>query len=524
MAFENIDTKKFEGLFTSMERQLVMQTSFMESMYNIAVEEREDRKDRENLLDVMRKEEFSFQGPEDAKLPSPKERDAASALSSFFGLIPGILSSISLSGIGSLLVTGGLIGLVAPAIGDFVEGLTKKALDDISIMGFELPEGFASGLSSALGDATQWGVIGKLVGRIFGKKIGALVTGTGFIFEQVNKYLDPDQNGAIESGFLEGFNPDAIAGIGAALSAALALALPKLISRSLPGILGGLALPAITPPNTPQLGPTKEKVTASPGRGLNLKSLGKAGAGAGILFGLLELSETGDLGVAAASGTGATVGGIVGGVIGSLGGPIGTAIGAAIGSTIGDYLGREALEYARTPVSEAGEPFIGSLNGPVAGAPNRMDAFNKNFVPDEPALPLTPQQIADNELAIAQAEAFSIPMEAYQETVIPKKEETKPLPYFLSDTNAIISKAIKSYTDKIAPDGNVSFAIDQERIKRLDLISRDANENAKAHGTTMNSFSAPTIGGATNNNDNRTTIINQLSQPSSALDRHYILQ
>lgn len=531
MAFENIDSKKFEGLFMSMERQLVMQTSFMESMYNLAIEEREDRKERENILDTMRKEEpgrgSAFENFEDVPTPRVNESAVSSAFSSFLGLIPGILGSISLAGIGATLLKGGFALAIAPAVGNFVEGLINQALTD-----FDLPEGFTSTVSGLIGDAAQWTLLGGMIGGKIGKIFGA----TGFVYEQLNKWLDPDQDGTIKEGFLKGWNPDNLSLIGAATATALGLALPKLISKSLPGILGGMALPAIVPQTgaaqpkagpgprvTPSIaggagGPAPRVTPSITGGGISLKTIAKGGAAFGVISAAAELAETGDLGMAAASGTGATVGGIVGGAVGSLGGPIGTAIGAAIGSAIGDYLGREALEYARTPVSEAGPPPVGYYTDRPAGAPNRAQAYMENK--PTPAVPMTPEQIAESEAAIAAAEPFAIAMDTY-EAPVAKKEETKPLPYYLSDSNSLINNAIKAYTNKIAPDGDISFAIDMERMKRLDRINQEATESGRTGGGNIAIGGTTTVGGSTTNNNNKNTVINNYVRPEVALD-HYL--
>ncbi len=517
MAFENIDSKKFEGLFMSMERQLVMQTSFMESMYNLAIEEREDRKERQNILDTMRKEEpgrgSAFEDLADAPTPRVNESAVGSAFSSFLGLIPGILGSISLAGIGATLLKGGFALAIAPAVGNFVEGLIKQALTD-----FDLPEGFTNTVSGLIGDAAQWTTLGKMIGGKFGKIFGA----TGFIYTQLNKWLDPDQDGTIEEGFLSGFGADTVSLIGAATATALGLALPKLISKSLPGILGSMALPEILPQTgaaQPKAGPGPRVTPSITGGGISLKTIAKGGAAFGVISAAAELAETGDLGMAAASGTGATVGGIIGGAVGSLGGPIGTAIGSAIGSAIGDYLGREALEYARTPVSEAGPPIVGSYTGVPATAPNRAQAGDKKTT--APVIPLTPEQRAESEAAIAAAEPFAIAMDTY-ETPTAKKEEAKPLPYYLSDSNSLINNAIKAYTNKIAPDGDISFAIDMERMKRLDRINQEATESGqRAAAANVIVGGATNVGGSTTNNNNQSTIVNNYVRPEVALD-HYL--
>ena len=269
MALENIDLSKFEKLFSSMERQLIMQSSFLESMYNLAVDEREDRISRENELDVARVEDrarYDQQLEDSGRGPQITTDQRDSLFSSLFGMIPGILSGISLAGVGSLLIKGGMLAIIAPAIGEFVEGFINQALTELEdAAGFELPGEFKSGISAVLGDAAKWFAIGKLIGGKFGALFGA----TGFIYEQFETWLDPDGDNEINSGFLAGFDTRILSGIGTAIAVALGLALPKLIRKFLPGILAGLILPKVLPetplPVPPPGPPGAAKPPGAPG-------------------------------------------------------------------------------------------------------------------------------------------------------------------------------------------------------------------------------------------------------------------
>ncbi len=247
-----LDFSKFEGLFKSMERQLVMQTSFLESMYNMSVEEREDRNRRESNERLERVTEYSrdsaFNEPLDQRTQQQVEPAAGGILASILGGIPGMLSNISLAGAGKLMMKGGKGGLallIAPAIGEFVAGFVSQGLDELDELGFDIPEEFKTPISNAIGDAAKWGTIGKMIGGRFGLILGV----GGFVYDQLKAQLDPDGNGAIEGGFLDGFNADVVSAIGGSIAAALAFAIPKLISRNLGRLIaGGAAATALTPP------------------------------------------------------------------------------------------------------------------------------------------------------------------------------------------------------------------------------------------------------------------------------------
>jgi hypothetical protein len=252
-----LDFSKFEGLFKSMERQLVMQTSFLESMYNMSVEEREDRNRRESNERLERVTEYSresaFNEPLDQRTQQQVEPSSGGMLASILGGIPGMLSNISLGGAGKLMLKGGLAAMIAPAVGEFVAGFVSQGLDELGELGFDIPEEFKAPISNAIGDAAKWGTIGKLIGGRFGLILGT----TGFIYDQLKAQLDPDGNGAIEGGFLDGFNADVVSAIGASIAAALAFAIPKLISRNLGRLIaGGTAAPPVRPPATSGATPT----------------------------------------------------------------------------------------------------------------------------------------------------------------------------------------------------------------------------------------------------------------------------
>lgn len=514
MALENIDLTKFEKLFSSMERQLIMQSSFLESIYNINVEEREDRISRENALDVARSETRNIpdQFEDIGRTPTINEEQKTNIFSSILGMIPGVLSGISLAGVGSLLISGGMIAIIAPAIGNFVEGFIKTGLAEINEnLGLSIPESFMSGISSMFGDAIQWTIVGKALGGILGKRFGLIFSATGFIYEQFKKWLDPDGNNEIEGGFLEGFSDaTTLAGIGTAIALVLGLALPKLITKALPGILSSLAIPNVLPTTPTSAAPAgSPKVAGQPrpgptnanaaGAGLLsknglLRTAGRAGlavpALSGVAAATVKYSETGDVSAAVAAGGGALAGAIIGGAIGTLGGPIGTLAGQAIGSYVGEWFATSIDEWASTPTESAAPPIVGSYTSPQPG--NRASAFKaqtaKEKVVREAAaaatIPSTYEDQLAREIAFAGAEGFAIPT---QDTYVPTPAPTMA-------------------------------KVDQ-------LEQRAAQAQEKQGGTMMNSVSNPTnIGGATHITNNNATY-NVLSSASQGLDyKNYVTQ
>ena len=496
MALENIDMTKFEKLFSSMEKQLVMQSSFLESIYNLTVDEREDRISRENELDVARVErgkDSSFNGTVEGT-PQATEQERTNIFGSIFGLIPKIIAGISLAGIGSLLIGAGFIGLIAPAIGDFVAGFVKQGLEDLEEnLGFDIPDSFTTGISEVIGSLATWGLIGKSLGRMFGRRIGMFFMATGFIYTQLQKWLDPDGNNEIDAGFLKGFNTDTLAAIGTALAVALGLILPRLIRKFLPGILwSAMGIPNIMGEDTPKKpqaskgGPARTPVTIQPkarsgifsGALKAIKGISKSiPAIAGTLAAANEYSESGDVSAAAAVGVGSSVGAIIGAGLGSFFGPVGTFVGGIGGSIAGEYVGKAFDDMASMTTEESG-------GTSPAEQPNRRTALEN-------------QRKIDADAEIARLKASGL----YGDFVPPPVSTTPAemaIPGVSFGPNGEIIRPKLNTITPVSPT--------QPKLEKLEQLSQKLLEQGKS--ASMNSFSSPTtIGGATTINNTNSTVI-----------------
>jgi hypothetical protein len=224
-----------------MEKQLVMQSSFLESLYDLTVEEREDRKANEKLLAVARREEQS-QFIEQRE-PTRKSRDftaqgvsgeqTTSLFSGIFGpivdMIPKILSGLSIAGIGALLIKGGIFAALAPAIGTFIEDFVETALLDLGASS-EAAKSFGSALGRAGTFAALGSIFGKRTALLFG-----IAGGASSIFDdEIRDLFDSNKDGIVEAFGMQLSADNVVMGIGAALGGALVLVLPKLI----PAIVG----------------------------------------------------------------------------------------------------------------------------------------------------------------------------------------------------------------------------------------------------------------------------------------------
>ena len=128
------------------------------------------------------------------------------------------------------LRVGGFIW-AAPLIGDLVESLLKNTLAsfDLPLIGSD-PE-TVSAVSNVLGNVVEWGIYGKLVGAILGKRIGLLFAIGGTAYSSISDWLEKDAGTQgtwanwMTDGWNEMFGTDngkqAITGIGTAIATAV---------------------------------------------------------------------------------------------------------------------------------------------------------------------------------------------------------------------------------------------------------------------------------------------------------------
>ena len=186
----NINLDKFSKVFSSMERQLVMQSSFLESIYNQNVDafnlERDkiaDEERRRAQLESMASDDAGASTNNAATAPDmgkvkATEEQKESLLS---GMIPGIgnmlgsffgtSGGVSLAKMAPKLLRGGLLAYVAGPVGDYVTGFVEEGMKSLNL---GTSEEFNKGLADNLGNAAS----AATIGMIFGKKY-ALLFGAG---------------------------------------------------------------------------------------------------------------------------------------------------------------------------------------------------------------------------------------------------------------------------------------------------------------------------------------------------------
>jgi hypothetical protein len=169
------------------------------------------------------------------------------------------------------LRVGGFIW-AAPLIGDLVESLLKNTLAsfDLPLIGSD-PE-TVSAVSNVLGNVVEWGIYGKLVGAILGKRIGLLFAIGGTAYSSISDWLEKDAGTQgtwanwMTDGWNEMFGTDngkqAITGIGTAIATAVS----AWVTFWLPSQLKYLNPFAKTPlpPADPMRDPTNLRTAAPP--------------------------------------------------------------------------------------------------------------------------------------------------------------------------------------------------------------------------------------------------------------------
>ena len=186
----NINLDKFSKVFSSMERQLVMQSSFLESIYNqniaafnLEKDKIADEERRRAQLESMASDDAGAStnnaatSPDMGKVKATEEQKDSllsgmipgigNMLGSFFGTSGGV----SLAKMAPKLLRGGLLAYVAGPVGDYVTGFVEEGMKSLNL---GTSEEFNKGLADNLGNAAS----AATIGMIFGKKY-ALLFGAG---------------------------------------------------------------------------------------------------------------------------------------------------------------------------------------------------------------------------------------------------------------------------------------------------------------------------------------------------------
>jgi hypothetical protein len=199
-----LDSAKFERLFTSIERQMIMQSSFLESIYNIQTyqldldREREETRRRE--LDLLRMGMGPTQEPP-APRPDTEETTQAAAKDGFE------FPNISTMG----LLGGGLAIALAGPITDFLSGAIGRALENAGMS----PD-FASNMANALGQAGAWATVGSVFGKKAAMWFGVAGLSSSIFTNEITDLFDTNQDG-IADAFGAEISPELATGIGTAM-------------------------------------------------------------------------------------------------------------------------------------------------------------------------------------------------------------------------------------------------------------------------------------------------------------------
>lgn len=185
----NINLDKFSKVFSSMERQLVMQSSFLESIYNqniaafnLEKDKIADEERRRAQLESMASGDAGSSTDNDATAPvvgkvKATEEQKESLLS---GMIPGIgnmlgsffgtAGGVSLAKLAPKLLKGGLLAYVAGPIGDYVTGFVEEGMKSLNL---GTSEEFNKGLADNIGNAASAATIGMMFGKKYALLFGA---------------------------------------------------------------------------------------------------------------------------------------------------------------------------------------------------------------------------------------------------------------------------------------------------------------------------------------------------------------
>jgi hypothetical protein len=200
-----LDSAKFERLFTSIERQMIMQSSFLESIYNIQTyqldldKEREETRRRE--LDLLR----MGMGPtQENPTPAPRPDTEETAQAAAGGFEFPDISTMGLLG-------GGLAIALAGPITDFLSGAIGRALENAGVS-----TDFASNMANALGQAGAWATIGSVFGKKAAMWFGVAGAASSIFSDEIGRAFDTNKDG-VATAFGVELSPEAVTGIGTAM-------------------------------------------------------------------------------------------------------------------------------------------------------------------------------------------------------------------------------------------------------------------------------------------------------------------
>ena len=543
---EEIDFVKYDKLLVSIEKQLIMQTSFLESIYNIQNFQTQSIID--NIEDQTRKLQFLSSKSDSEEvdgIPKPSNEDSKSVASGIGTFIQSALAGLSIGKIASLLATGAIAAAIALPIGEFI---TEAAVEAFSDMG--AGTGAANAFGDALGGAVQWGLIGSVFGRKAALLFGLAGASSGLLNDTVSDIFDSNRDG-IMSAFGAEFTPEGVAVIGS--------------------VLGGGAAAML------RYGPIQAKLLM----GVSLLMAAYGDDAAKWLedqTGVPAEFTSSAIDIATATAYGAS--------LGSMFGPTGAIVGAIAGFAVGTSLMFYEWLEAEGAANRAAN--LKRLQDELNAAKDEFSRGNVEYAKEEAARIATkitkdiasgiatPEQLAQFDEAIAllskvdksRADAI-LELKKRAETTGIQPEESNPKANTnISQEKIDVDKELRAYVDKNKPDLDdpavkaelvamaQNTAVDANGIPTLssseidDVVNGiisgakpleplaptivpgvpqgaqvkvDSLSKAATDSTNGNTLNAPvtTVGGNTvSDNSIKTTTINMISNPSSALSSY----
>lgn len=327
-----IDFSKFEKVFGSIEKQLVMQSSFLESIYHLQgamfEAEKERMEDSVRAMQLMSMREKTAPSIDDryedlndsSRQPTPNPADETRISAGIAGLIGMVLGKINISNIAGTLLKGGIALAIAKPLGDFVTGAVTETFEQM---------GANPAISAAFGDAFGGAVEWATIGSIFGKKYALLFGLGGALGETIGNIIGASEDKIFEA-FGMAFSQQDLVNYGSILGTVFG---PKLLM----GAIGDALIDNVDDVAKATL---KGSLRASFVEGFSLKKLGKgagwgalvAGVGNLLAIGITSMTGSKELGEVMSWGSSAAG---IGLTIGSMFGPQGALIGAIAGFAIG---------------------------------------------------------------------------------------------------------------------------------------------------------------------------------------------
>jgi len=288
-----VENPKLEEIFSSIEKQLIMQTGFLKSMQSLQVNQVKFAKDLVNDAERSRLEESVGKG--DMSIPaqesygdrdqgdigntSTDEGSRSRSRGGLGGLGLAGLGALSIGGLAGKLLKGGLATLLAPVVIDFVVGAVKEVFGEDGLdLGIDTD--VLQKIANQLKDQSGFVIGATILGGLFKKSWIGFALSTGYaIGGSLVDWLDTNEKGLIETPFGDidpGVLSNFTSAIGLAVSGGLVLLSGK-ITKALgvafsnikttvqglrvPGVKSSKISPVKNDPGAP-----KAKPTANPAR------------------------------------------------------------------------------------------------------------------------------------------------------------------------------------------------------------------------------------------------------------------